>query len=219
MIGLVAFFATLLAQSLIAVPPSSTLPRAPSPTLIVADAPSSGSALATIVPILRGLQVTLPGNGYSVAKPLSCYSAPGRERCGARVTENALPSAEDYLQIYVADDTAEWDRNVAAVDKTAAPQQWVVKEDDPFTMTNPKTGGSIKLKRHCVQGLGAANTYAFCAIELTTHVIVESQMSPRAASTDRVTTGDDSTDDLDRAVDLALAGVAFVSDALHVTVP
>ena len=183
----------------------TTLPRAP-PTVT-----------QQVVQILRGREVTLPGGAYTVAKPLACYSqtTQQRQRCAARVTENAHEAAEDYLQIYVAEDGDEFERDREAIDAIAKKPRWLVSADDPVSLSFKATGQDMQLASHCAQGLGQENTHAYCAIAIGAHIVVEAQVSPHAISTNSVTAGPNAnTDDLDRARDLALTGAFFVTDVL-----
>ncbi len=181
--------------------------------------PSVGTPTMTaqVVQILSGRQIVLVGDAYSGGKPLACYSAqnPQRERCAARVTENARQTAEDYLQIYIAEDGDEFERDSEAVDTIAKKPRWFVSQDDPMTLSFKTAEREVKLTAHCAQGLGQENTYAFCAIAVGAHIVVESQVAPHAISTNSVTMGPKgNADDLDRARDLAVVGTVFVADVL-----
>jgi hypothetical protein len=186
-------------------------------SIAAADAPSGQTMTAKVVQVLAGHPLDLPNTSYSAAKPLACYSAQDgqRVRCGARIAENDNQAAEDYLQIYVAEDNNEFDRARAAVDAVAQKQRFIAKEDEPVSLNFKSTGHTLKLVRHCTQGLGQANTFAFCALAVGAHVVIESQVSPHAVATADVTVGPGkSSDDLDRASDLSMVGALSVLDTL-----
>ena len=187
--------------------------HAQSPT----EAPVNQTMTSKVEQVLNGFMPDWQNMPYSQTKPLACYPTQDgqRVRCAARITENANPAAEDYLQIYVAEDNGEFDRARASTDAIAQKQRFVAKDDGTFSFQMKAGAPALKLPRHCTQGLGDANTFAFCAIEIGTHLVIELQVSPHAASTGDVTVGSNgSSDDLDRASDLALAGVATVLDRI-----
>jgi hypothetical protein len=178
--------------------------------------PATPTMTAQVANILRGREVTLRGSSYT-AKPLTCYSAQNaqRERCAVRVTESTNQAAEDYLQIFVAEDGDEFERDREAIDAIAKKPRWLISQDDPVSLTIKAAEHDMLLESHCAQGLGQENTYAYCAIAIGAHVVVESQVSPHALSTNSVAAGlRGNADDLERARKLALAGAFFVSDVL-----
>jgi hypothetical protein len=185
-------------------------------TIAGADTPSNQTMTAKVVQVLSGHPLDLQ-KPYSAAKPLACYPAQDgqRVRCAARITENDNRAAEDYLQIYVAEDNSEYDRARVAVDAIAQKQQFVAKDDGTVSLGFQSTGRKQELPRHCTQGLGQANTFAFCAIAVGAHLVIESQVSPHATTTSGVTLGpNQSSDDLDRASQLSMLGGLSVLDAL-----
>jgi len=178
--------------------------------------PATPTMTAQAVQILRGRDVVLRGSSYT-AKPLACYSAQNaqRERCAARVTENTNQAAEDYLQIYIAEDGDEFERDREAIDAIAKKPRWLISQDDPVSLGVQAAEHDTQLESHCAQGLGQENTYAYCAIAIGAHVVVESQVSPHALSTNSVAAGlRGNAGDLDRARNLALAGAFYVTDVL-----
>jgi hypothetical protein len=182
-------------------------------TSAVADTPATQTMTAKVVQVLNGHPLDLTQTPYSAAKPLACFPGQGGQgmRCAARIAENDNQAAEDYLQIYVAEDDNAYDRARTAVDAVARKQRFIANQDDPVTLTVKATGRTQKLASHCAQGLGQANTFAFCALAIGAHLVVESQVSPHAAATDDVTLGPDkSSDDLDRARKLSVVGALSV---------
>jgi hypothetical protein len=182
-------------------------------TTALADTPNDQTMTGKVVQVLNGHPLDLTQTPYSAAKPLACFPGQGGQgmRCAARIAENDNQAAEDYLQIYVAEDDNTYDRARAAVDAVAQKQRFIAKQDDPVTLTFKATGRTQKLVSHCTQGLGQANTFAFCALAVGAHLVIESQVSPHAAATENVTLGPDkSSDDLDRASELSIVGALSV---------
>ena len=180
-----------------------------------AQSPVNETMTAKVTQVLSGRMPDWENLAYNEPQPLACYPAQDgqRVRCAARIVENSNSAAEDYLQIYIAEDNGEFDRARASVDRIAQKQNFVAKDDGTVSVRMKPGAPAQKLQRHCTQGLGDANTYAFCAIAVGTHLVIESQVSPHAASTRDVHIGPNgSSDDLDRASDLSMAGAVVVLD-------
>jgi hypothetical protein len=181
----------------------------------VAGAQTSGndpSMTDKAVQALEGKSVDLVAP-FTVPNPLVCTWAQDhqRARCGARVTEGNLPDAEDYLQIYVATDSNEFDRNKTAIDTTAAKAGYRYRTEDPITLTL-QNSGKTTLQTYCEQGLNQTDAFAFCAVAIGQHVVVESQVSPPTS-----TVAGRGSADVDRARDLVAPGVLYAIRMLVTT--
>lgn len=170
----------------------------------------SQSMTAQAVQALDGQSVELVAP-FTALQKLVCTWAQDRQRarCGARVAEATMPSAEDYLQIYVATDNAEFERDKTAIDKVAgqAPERY--RTTDGASLSLQATGKSVPLPAYCEQGIGQPGAFAFCALGIGQHVVVESQMSSSGSSNMGA--------DVDRARNLALIGADYAMRVLSTT--
>ena len=156
--------------------------HAQSPT----EAPVNQTMTSKVEQVLNGFMPDWQNMPYSQTKPLACYPTQDgqRVRCAARITENANPAAEDYLQIYVAEDNGEFDRARASTDAIAQKQRFVAKDDGTFLVSDE----GRRAPRNCLaiarRGSATPTPSRFAPSEIGTHLVIgESQVSPHAAST------------------------------------
>jgi len=204
---------------------SSALPGREARTLamtLVDDAPAGETLTDKLVRLLSGQRIDTGNLPYAIDKPIACYPEGHKSaRCAVKVAETDNPAAEDYLQVYIADDIGGFDRTRSFLSSRTAKWRWQVSDDSPLSLA-AESGQDVKFTRYCAQGLGNNNTFAFCAVAIGAHVVVESQVSPSEPSTDHYTLNSDTgegNDDIARARGLSAFGVVFVDNALADDLP
>ena len=181
-----------------------------------ADPPQSAQALANIL-AKSGIEA---GSGFKVTRAMTCGK--GRDpqdpslHCTTFLADAGRGGRPAYLEIMVFDRATDFEARAekikAAVEVSG---RWTIEWQPDVTLSNSKTGGSLKLPAHCYQARGDNNGDAFCLIQASNHALAFAQVKPAHPSSDSISVGKGSTsyEDTEHASDLAIRGAIAVAKA------
>ena len=159
-----------------------------------------------------------------MSRPVNCIPGSGRSdwayHCVAALADSAREGKTAAIEIMIFNGGYDFAGRDAQVKASVARLggRWSLDYQPEIGLNGE--GRKISLKASCHQSRGQSNSPAYCLLSAAPNVLIFSQVAPKQASSDRITTsqtgGSDSFDDMARAGSLASLGAIAVAKAQRV---
>ena len=161
--------------------------------------------------------------GFRMSKPVNCIAGSGRSdwayHCVATLADSERRGRTAAIEIMISNGSYDFAAKDAQIKASVARLggRWSLDYQPEMSLNGE--GRKISIKASCHQSRGQTNSPAYCLVSAAPNVLIFSQVAPRQASSDRITTsqngGSDSFEDMARAGSLASLGAIAVAKAQH----
>ena len=163
-------------------------------------------------------------DGYSVQQALTCNPPGAGDAYAVRCIAFFHDAQRGGLPAVVEIRLYDRDQTLAPLEKplidhvASLKQRWSMDIEPAIVLTKQSTGVQSKAPADCHQGLGAANTPAYCAVLFTPRIFITTGVRPSHAATTSLTINTKGPDpnqvDTDHSRDLAVLVIGMIGSEL-----
>ena len=163
-------------------------------------------------------------DGYTVQQALACNPPGAGETYAVRCIAFFHDAQRGGLPAVVEIRLFDRDQTLAPLEQplidhiASLKQRWTMDIEPAIVLTKQSTGVQSKAPADCHQGLGAANTPAYCAVLFTPRIFITTGVRPTHAATTSLTIITKGTDpneaDTDHSRDLAVLVIGMIGSEL-----